>query len=51
METFLEVVFSVQSILRLYNKDQLDKLVVNQSPAGKDVSTEAEEHPLLAATT
>jgi hypothetical protein len=51
MEIFLEVVFSVQSILRLYKKDQLDKLLVNHSPASKDVSTEAEEHPLLGATT
>jgi hypothetical protein len=34
-----------------YNEDQQDKLVVRQLPAGKDVSTEAEEYPLLDAVT
>jgi hypothetical protein len=51
MEKFLEVVFPVQSIPKLYNKDKLDKLLVRQSPASKDVRREAEEHLLLGATT
>jgi hypothetical protein len=49
-EGLLEAVFSMWSIMRLYNRDQWGKSVVRQSPASKDMSTEAEEHPLLGAT-
>lgn len=58
MEEFLEAKSSVQSVLRLYNKDQWDgaenrewKAVAGQSPAGKDVMTEAEEYALLGVIT
>jgi hypothetical protein len=51
MEEFLEVVLSMQSMPRLYNENHWIKLVVSQSPACKDVSTEAEEYSLLGAAT
>jgi hypothetical protein len=59
----LEVVFSTQSILRLNNEGQWDKPVHrNREPvmarrlgelvvSQEEVSTEAEEYPLLGAVT
>jgi hypothetical protein len=39
----LETMFSMQPMLRLYNKGQQGKLVVTQLPVGKRMSMEAEE--------
>jgi hypothetical protein len=58
VQELLEAVFSMQSALRLYSKGEWGKrvscpheFVMRQSPAGKDVSTEAEDYLLLGAVT
>jgi hypothetical protein len=47
----VEAMISIQSRSRLYNKDEQAKLVTRQAPSIKDLSTEAEEDPLLGAAT
>jgi hypothetical protein len=44
LETAIEEVFSVRSMLRRYKHDSWsNQLVVRQSPASKNMSTEAED--------
>jgi hypothetical protein len=46
-EFFLEVMFSVWSVPRLYSKEEWEKLVMRQSPANKGMNMEAQEYALL----
>jgi hypothetical protein len=48
----IEELFSVRSVPRCYKQDKSGvQLVVSQSPASKDVNTEAEEATALVAVT
>jgi hypothetical protein len=52
MEELLQAVFFMWSVPRCYNRDKCRvQLVVRQSPASKDVNTEAEEATVLEAVT
>ena len=50
-EELLEAMFAMWSMPRLYSDDKRGKLVVNQSPASKDVSMDLQQLPLFGAVT